>query len=254
MSPTIRILPDTLINKIAAGEVVERPASVVKELIENSIDAGATEIFIDIEQAGRRMIRITDDGKGMSPEDARVAFERHATSKISSESDLETIRTMGFRGEALSSIAAVSQVKMLTAEQGSSRGVMIEIEGGAVKAVSDAASSPGTALEVNHLFYNTPARLKFLKSPATEFSHIVSAVSHQAMANPAIRFRLTHNKKTVLDLPGSRDVKERAFQIYGGELSEHLTEFSGGRDSVRISGLVAKPAYTGRTGRTRTST
>ena len=244
MSPTIRILPDTLINKIAAGEVVERPASVVKELVENSIDAGATEIFIDIEQAGRRMIRITDNGKGMSPDDARVAFERHATSKISSESDLEAIRTMGFRGEALSSIAAVSQVKMLTAEQGSPSGVMLEVEGGTVKAVSDASSSPGTSLEVNHLFYNTPARLKFLKSPATEFSHIVSAVSHQAMANPEIRFRLTHNKKTVLDLPGSRDVKERAFQIYGSELSDNLTGFSGGRDSVRVSGLVAKPAYT----------
>ncbi len=244
MSPTIRILPDTLINKIAAGEVVERPASVVKELIENSVDAGATEIFIDIEQAGRRMVRITDNGKGMSPDDARVAFERHATSKISSESDLEAIRTMGFRGEALSSIAAVSQVKMLTAEQGSPSGVMIEIEGGTVKTASDASASPGTSLEVNHLFYNTPARLKFLKSPATEFSHIVSAVSHQAMANPAIRFRLTHNKKTVLDLPGSSGIKERAFQIYGSELSEHLTEFSSGRDSVRVSGLVAKPAYT----------
>ena len=152
MSPIIRILPDALINKIAAGEVVERPASVVKELIENSVDAGATEIFIDIEQAGRRMVRITDNGKGMSPDDARVAFERHATSKISSESDLEAIRTMGFRGEALSSIAAVSQVKMLTAEQGSPSGVMIEIEGGAVKTVFDAAASPGTSLEVNHLF------------------------------------------------------------------------------------------------------
>ncbi|MEK6700016.1 MAG: DNA mismatch repair endonuclease MutL [Nitrospirota bacterium] len=244
MSPIIRILPDALINKIAAGEVVERPASVVKELIENSVDAGATEIFIDIEQAGRRMVRITDNGKGMSPDDARVAFERHATSKISSESDLEAIRTMGFRGEALSSIAAVSQVKMLTAEQGSPSGVMIEIEGGAVKTVFDAAASPGTSLEVNHLFYNTPARLKFLKSPATEFSHIVSAVSHQAMSHPEIRFRLTHNKKTVLDLPRSRDVKERAFQIYGNELSENLTEFSGGRDNVRVSGLVAKPAYT----------
>jgi DNA mismatch repair protein MutL len=151
---------------------------------------------------------------------------------------------MGFRGEALSSIAAVSQVKMLTAEQGSPSGVMIEIEGGTVKTVSDASSFPGTSLEVNHLFYNTPARLKFLKSPATEFSHIVSAVSHQAMAKPAIRFRLTHSKKTVLDLPGSSGIKERAFQIYGSELSEQLTEFSSGRDSVRVSGLVAKPAYT----------
>lgn len=244
MSSKINILPDNLINKIAAGEVVERPASVVKELIENSIDAGATEIFIDVEQSGKRLIRITDNGGGMSQEDARVAFERHATSKISSESDLESIRTMGFRGEALSSIASVSQVRMLTAERGASSGVLIEIDGGAVKAASDAAAPAGTSIEVNHLFYNTPARLKFLKSAATEFSHVLSAVSHQAMAHPGIRFRLTHNKKTALDLPASNDVRERAFQIYGSELSENLMEFSGGRDSVGVRGLIARPAYT----------
>ncbi len=244
MSSIIKILPDHIVNKIAAGEVVERPASVVKELIENSVDAGATEIFIDIEQAGRRLIRVMDNGSGMSKEDAQNAFLRHATSKITSDADLEAIRTMGFRGEALSSIASVAQVRMLTSERGSSSGVMVEIEGGKIKSTSDTAAPKGTSIEVNHLFYNTPARLKFLKSPATEFSHILAAVSHQAMAQPQIRFRLTHNKKPALDLPSSLNMKERTFQLYGNDISENLMEFSGGRDNVRITGLIARPAYT----------
>ena len=244
MSSIIKILPDHIVNKIAAGEVVERPASVVKELIENSVDAGATEIFIDIEQAGRRLIRVMDNGSGMSKEDAQNAFLRHATSKITSDVDLEAIRTMGFRGEALSSIASVAHVRMITSESGASSGVMVEIEGGKVKSSSDAAAPKGTSIEVAHLFFNTPARLKFLKSPGTEFSHILSAVTHQAMAHPHIRFKLTHNKKTVLDLPSSLNMKERSFQLYGNDISENLMEFSGGRDSVRITGLIARPAYT----------
>ncbi|HEX9137042.1 MAG TPA: DNA mismatch repair endonuclease MutL, partial [Nitrospirota bacterium] len=181
MPDKINILPDHVVNKIAAGEVVERPASAVKELIENSIDAGASEIFIDIEQAGRRLIRITDNGSGMSRKDAQTAFLRHATSKIATDADLEAIRTMGFRGEALSSIAAVSQVKMVTAMKGMAEGVLIEIEGDAIKVITDAAAPQGTSIEISHLFYNTPARLKFLKSATTEFSHIVAAVSRQAM-------------------------------------------------------------------------
>ncbi|HYA87141.1 MAG TPA: DNA mismatch repair endonuclease MutL [Nitrospirota bacterium] len=243
MTSTINILPDHVINKIAAGEVVERPASVVKELIENSIDAGATEIFIDIEKAGTRMIRIRDNGCGMSREDAKSAFLRHATSKIRNEADLEAIRTMGFRGEALSSIAAVSQVRMVTATSGNSAGIEIEIEGGKEKAITEAAAPQGTSLEIAHLFYNTPARLKFLKSDATEFSHILSAVSRQAMANPAIRFKLSHNKKLILDLPLSTSVKERAFQLYGNEIVENVIPFSGGRDSVHIHGLIGRPAF-----------
>jgi DNA mismatch repair protein MutL len=244
MDHKIKILPDLVINKIAAGEVVERPASVVKELIENSIDAGATRISIDIEQAGRRILRITDNGCGMSQDDARMAFERHATSKITSDSDLEAIKTMGFRGEALSSIASVAQIRMLTAEGGSSSGTMVEIEGGSVKAVSDAAASQGTSIEISHLFYNTPARLKFLKSPATEFSHILTAVSRQAMAHPSVQFKLTNNKKNVLDLPVSSDLEERAFQLYGGEIVENLVAFSGGRDAIRMEGLLSRPGFT----------
>jgi DNA mismatch repair protein MutL len=244
MSSIIKILPDHVINRIAAGEVVERPASVVKELIENSIDAGATEIFIDIEEAGRRLIRITDNGSGMSQEDARTAFMRHATSKISDDADLESIRTMGFRGEALSSIASVSHVRLLSAMKGATSGALIEIEGGIVKAISEAAAPQGTTLEIGHLFYNTPARRKFLKSPATEFSHILTTVSRQAMANPAIRFRLTHNKTSVLDLPPSLSIKERVFQLSGGTLAENLIEFSGGRDSIHVHGLIGRPGST----------
>ncbi len=240
--PSIKILPDNLINKIAAGEVVERPASVVKELIENSLDAGATEVFVDIEQAGKRLIRVADNGSGMTREDALLAFERHATSKISSEPDLEAIRTMGFRGEALASIASVSRVRLLTAPRGAP-GVLVEVDGGVMKPAADAASPSGTTIEVHHLFFNTPARLKFLKSPATELSHIISAVSHLAMARPDVRFRLVHDKRTVLDLPPSGEFRERAFQLYGRELSDNLLGFSAERTPARVSGLVGKPNY-----------
>ncbi len=243
MPDIIKILPDQVINKIAAGEVVERPASVVKELIENSIDADASEIFVDIEQAGRRLIRVSDDGCGMSRGDAQASFLRHATSKITTDEDLVAVKTMGFRGEALSSIASVSQVRLLSAMRGAPSGVLIEIEGGKVKSVIDAAASTGTSIEVAHLFYNTPARLKFLKSPATEFSHIIDSLSKQAMAHPSLRFRLTHNKKTVLDLPASTSVKDRVFQLYGGEIAENVIAFSGGRDGVRVHGLIGRPAY-----------
>jgi DNA mismatch repair protein MutL len=241
MSPIIKILPDHVINKIAAGEVVERPASVVKELIENSIDAGATDIFIDIEEAGRRLIRITDNGSGMSREDARTAFLRHATSKITDDADLESIRTMGFRGEALSSIAAVSHVRLQSAMKGATSAALIEIEGGIVKIESEAAAPQGTTLEISHLFFNTPARRKFLKSPATEFSHILTAVSRQAMAHPSVRFRLTHNKKTVLELAPSPSIRERTLQLYGEEIAGNLIEFDGGGDSVRVHGLIGRP-------------
>jgi DNA mismatch repair protein MutL len=241
MSSLIKILPDHVINKIAAGEVVERPASVVKELIENSIDAGADYIAIDIEEAGRRLIRITDNGSGMSKEDTRTAFLRHATSKITDDADLESIRTMGFRGEALSSIASVSQVRLQSAMKGAASGALIEIEGGIVKNESEAASPQGTALEISHLFFNTPARRKFLKSPATEFSHILTAVSRQAMAHPSVRFRLTHNKKTVLELSPSESIRERALQLYGEEIANDLIEFRGGDDSVQVHGLIGRP-------------
>ncbi len=241
MSSLIKILPDHVINKIAAGEVVERPASVVKELIENSIDAGADRIVIDIEEAGRRLIRIADNGSGMSGEDARTAFLRHATSKITDDADLESIRTMGFRGEALSSIASVSHVRLQSAMKGAASGVLIEIEGGIVKTESEAAAPQGTSLEISHLFFNTPARRKFLKSPATEFSHILTAVSRQAMAHPSVHFKFSHNKKSVLELAPSQSIRERTLHLYGEEIAENLIEFTGGDDRVQVHGLIGRP-------------
>jgi DNA mismatch repair protein MutL len=179
----------------------------------------------------------------MPPEDAMLAFSRHATSKIASEADLEAIRTMGFRGEALASIAAVSRVRLLTARREAGSGVLIEMDGGSLTSAADAASPPGTTVEVRHLFFNTPARLKFLKSDPTEMSHIISAVSHQAMAHPRCRFRLTHQRKVVLDLPPADSVRERAFQVFGGDLSENLMEVSGSRAPAFVSGLIGKPNY-----------
>lgn len=244
MPSIIHILPDNVVNKIAAGEVVERPASAVKELVENAIDAAATDILIDIEQAGRRLIRITDNGCGMSKEDAQSAFQRHATSKITSDDDLQAIRTMGFRGEALSSIASVSQARLLTSPSNNGAGTLVEIEAGKLIAVKDAAAPQGTSFEIAHLFYNTPARLKFLKSPATEFTHILTAVSRLAMAHPSVCFRLTHNKKQVLDLPASTNVRDRVFQLYGSEIAENVVDLSGGRDGIQVYGLISRPAYT----------
>ncbi len=244
MPSLIKILPDHVINRIAAGEVVERPASVVKELVENSLDAGATEVFIDIEQSGRRLIRISDNGCGMAKSDAQMAFQRHATSKISSDADLDTVRTMGFRGEALSSIAAVSQVRLRTATKDASAGFLIELEGGAVRSAGDAAASQGTLLEVSHLFYNIPARLKFLKSPATEFSHILTTVSRIAMANRSIHFRLTHDKRMILELPPSRNGRDRVFQLYGAEIADQVIEFTGERSGVTVNGFLGRPGYT----------
>jgi DNA mismatch repair protein MutL len=239
--PSIKVLPDNLINKIAAGEVVERPAAVVKELVENSLDADATEILIDIEKSGKRLIRVADNGSGMSQEDAALAFARHATSKIGTVADLEGIRTLGFRGEALASIAAVSQVRMVTAQRGASAGTLVEVDGGTLKPVADAASPGGTVIEVNHLFFNTPARLKFLKSDATELSHVIAAVSHQAMAHPGLRFKLTHDRKTLLDVPAASTLRERAFQLHGRELVDGLAELDRSRAPVRVHGLIGRP-------------
>lgn len=244
----IKILPEILINKIAAGEVVERPASVVKELIENSIDADADEILIDISLGGKKLIRVSDNGIGMSREDALLAFERHATSKIYEEGDLERISTMGFRGEALPSITSVSKVVIVTAEKGASSGTKIEMEGGKMIKISEAGSPHGTVIEIRNLFFNTPARLAFLKGHNTELSHIVGTVESEALGHPEISFILNHNKKVLLTLPKSGNFIERIHQIYGRNLVENLLEIKSdslSRDPNRISliGYISKPPY-----------
>nr|MBA2378654.1 DNA mismatch repair endonuclease MutL [Blastocatellia bacterium] len=237
----IRILPDNLANQIAAGEVVERPASVIKELVENAIDAGARRIQIDVELGGRRLIRIADDGSGMTRDDAILAFERHATSKIRELEDLSQIATLGFRGEALASIASVAKVELITCNDDTAA-TRVVIEGGRLVDVKDAARAQGTTLAVRDLFFNTPARRKFMRSEATENYHLTSIVTHYALANPEIAILLTNNGREVLHVTPARDLRERAFQIFGGAMIESLIPVSGGRDFLaKVTGFVSAP-------------
>ena len=191
----IQVLPSDVIGRIAAGEVVERPAAVVKELVENSLDAGSSTITVEVKDGGLGLIRVTDDGEGMSRRDASLAFERHATSKLQSDQQLGAIRTMGFRGEALPSIAAVSKVRLTTVARNDQVGTQLWLTGGTVTREEDAAAIPGTSIEVSELFYNTPARRKFLKSTTTEFSHISHVVQQAALASPQVHVRLTQHTK-----------------------------------------------------------
>jgi DNA mismatch repair protein MutL len=220
----IRVLPDHISNLIAAGEVVERPASVAKELVENAIDAGATRIVIDVESGGRRLLKIIDDGEGMSRDDALLAFERHATSKISKADDLNAISTLGFRGEALASIASVARVELVTLTKDASAGTRVIIEGGRMRDVKDAAHPRGTTISVRDLFFNTPARRKFLRSEATESYHLTNLVTHYALAHPEISFTLTNNGRETLRVAPANDLRERAYQIFGAQFLDGLLE------------------------------
>ena len=220
----IRVLPDHISNLIAAGEVVERPASVAKELIENAIDAGATRITIDIEGGGRRLLKITDDGEGMSRDDAVLSFERHATSKISRAEDLNAIGTLGFRGEALASIASVARIELLTRTEDVAAGTRVVIEGGRMRDVKDAAHPRGTTITARDLFFNTPARRKFLRSEATESYHLTNLVTHYALAHPEISFTLTNNGRETIQVAAAKDLRERAYQIFGSQFLESLLE------------------------------
>ncbi len=231
----IRVLPDHISNLIAAGEVVERPASVAKELIENAIDAGATRIVIDVESGGRRLLKITDDGEGMSRDDAILAFERHATSKIRKAEDLEAIGTLGFRGEALASIASVARVELLTCTEDSSAGTRVVIEGGRLRDVKDAAHPRGTTIGMRDLFFNTPARRKFLRSEATESYHLTNLVTHYALAHPEIAFTLTNNGRETLRVAPAKDLRERAYQIFGAQFLDGLLE---------VNNAVSEPTET----------
>jgi DNA mismatch repair protein MutL len=238
----IKVLPDNLANQIAAGEVVERPASVVKELIENAIDAGGTRIQIDIELGGRRLIAISDDGEGMSRDDAILSFERHATSKIRTLEDLSHIGTLGFRGEALASVASVAKVDLLTKTANDEMATRVVVEGGKLIDVKDAARNTGTTISVRDLFFNTPARRKFMRSEATENYHLTNIVQHYALAHPEVGFRLTNNGREIIRASPAKDLRERGFQLFGPNLLESLLPVSGGRDFVaKISGFISAP-------------
>lgn len=238
----IRVLADHVANQIAAGEVVERPASVAKELVENSIDAGATRISIEIEAGGRRLLKVSDDGEGMVRDDAILAFERHATSKIRVSDDLIAIGTLGFRGEALASIASVAKVELTTTTDGASAGTRVMIEGGRMRDVKDAAHPRGTTIAVRDLFFNVPARRKFLRSEATETFHLTNLVTHYALAHPEIAFTFVNNGRDVVRAVPAKDLRERAYQIFGEEFLENLLPVDGGDAQVaRVSGFVSAP-------------
>jgi DNA mismatch repair protein MutL len=238
----IRLLPDHVANQIAAGEVVERPASVAKELAENAIDAGATRIAIDVEAGGRRLLKVSDDGRGMDRDDAVLAFERHATSKIAKSEDLSSISTLGFRGEALASIASVARVELTTKTEEATAATRVLIEGGKMRDVKDAAHPSGTTVLVRDLFFNMPARRKFLRSEATESFHLTNLVTHYALAHPEIAFTLTNNGREVLRADQANDLRERAYQIFGAEFLENLLEVNGGHSKVaQVSGFVSAP-------------
>ncbi len=220
----IRVLSDTVANKIAAGEVVERPASVVKELLENSLDAGATEFRIDIENGGRRLIRIVDDGCGMIRDDALLAFERHATSKLSDVKDLLSIATLGFRGEALPSIASVSRLTLETHSEDETTGTLVEIAGGKLLRCEEHAAPRGTTITVRDLFFNVPARKKFLRSDPTELAHIASLVTHYSLAHPRRAFHLRNGPVDLLDVTPVETIRERVYQVFGSRTLEDLID------------------------------
>ena len=238
----IRVLADHVANQIAAGEVVERPASVAKELVENSIDAGASRITIEIEAGGRRLLKVSDDGEGMVRDDAVLAFERHATSKIRETDDLAAIGTLGFRGEALASIASVARVELTTCIEGANAATRVAIDGGRMRDVKDAAHPRGTTISVRDLFFNIPARRKFLRSEATETFHLTNLVTHYALAHPEIAFTFVNNGREVVRAAQAKDLRERAYQIFGGEFLENLLEVNGGEPQVaRVTGYVSAP-------------
>src|SRR5687767_1323511 len=232
----IRVLADHVANQIAAGEVVERPASVAKELVENAIDAGASRIVIDVEAGGRRLLKVSDDGVGMVRDDAILAFERHATSKISKSEDLTSIATLGFRGEALASIASVARVELTTRNEDAAAATRVVIEGGKMRDVKDAAHPRGTTIIVRDLFFNVPARRKFLRSEATESFHLTNLVTHYALAHPEIAFTLTNNGREVLRVSPAKDLRERAYQIFGAQFLEGLLEVNSG---LSVPGAIA---------------
>jgi len=236
----IHILPPEVASKIAAGEVIERPLSVVKELVENSLDAGAREIKVELDRGGRLFIRVSDDGQGMTAEEARLCFERHSTSKITSEDDLARITTLGFRGEALPSIAAVARVKLKTSPDGQ-RGTLVEREGERVIRFEEAACPRGTIIEVRDLFYNLPVRRKFLRSETTELTRITRLLLSYAQAFPQVRFTLRHDSREIFNYPPVRSLRERLFQIYGPELVERLVEVDFRKNKYHFWGFLSRP-------------
>jgi DNA mismatch repair protein MutL len=246
MSDVIRLLPDSVANQIAAGEVIQRPASAVKELLENAVDSGASAIRLSVKESGKSLIQVTDNGSGMSETDARMSFERHATSKIKEANDLFAIRTLGFRGEALASIAAIAQVELKSRKADSELGTRLEIEGSQVKSQSPCSCPVGTTVSVKNLFFNVPARRYFLKTDTVELRHIIEEFQRVALVNPEIEFSFHQNDKLVFQLERST-LRQRISAIFGAHLNEKLVPVELLTDLVNISGFVAKPEFVRKT-------
>jgi len=245
----IKILPEILSNKIAAGEVVERPSSVVKELVENALDANSTRIIIEVEKGGRSLIRVSDNGSGMNRDDALLAPERYATSKIHKDEDLFAINTLGFRGEALPSIAAVAKFCLVTRDRTSQAGTEVLVEGGIIKKVSQVGAPLGTMVTVRQLFFNMPARRKFLKTVNTEMGHIADSVSSMALGRPEIQFRLIHNHKVIKNWPATSDPADRVADVLGQDIKNNLTKIEFTSDFLAVQGWISSPRITRSTSR-----
>ena len=241
MSDVIRLLPDSVANQIAAGEVIQRPAAVIKELVENAVDAGATEIRIYLKDAGRTLVQVVDNGKGMSETDARMAFERHATSKISEAADLFALSTMGFRGEALPSICAISQVELKTRMEGSAIGTRLVINGSLVETQEPVVCDKGTNIMVKNLFFNTPARRKFLKSDSVETSNVMREFERLALVNNHIRMSIDTGSRIIDLRPGS--FKQRIGDIWKNNLDLHLLPIDVDTSLIKINGFISRPEY-----------
>ncbi|MFP4190674.1 MAG: DNA mismatch repair endonuclease MutL [Candidatus Hydrogenedentota bacterium] len=243
-TPPVRVLPEELANKIAAGEVVERPASVVKELVENALDAHATRITVRLVAAGRRTVEVTDNGHGMSEQDALMAIERHATSKIRKKEDLDAIHTLGFRGEALASIAAVSRFELLTRRQKDEAGTRVRVEGGVLRDVSEAPAPVGTRIGVHRLYFNTPARAKFLKGITTELGQALDVLQRHALVNTGVAWQVYHNDKLLLDIPQNATLRERVALIWGLNFLQDMVPFQSEQGGIQLEGLIGTPALT----------
>ena len=237
----IQLLDQNTINKIAAGEVIERPSSVVKELVENAIDAGANAVTVEIKEGGISFIRVTDNGSGINKDEIDIAFKRHATSKIKSIEDLITVSSLGFRGEALASIAAVSQIELITKTQKSLTGTRYLSEGGKKISVEDIGAPDGTTFIVRNLFFNTPVRRKFLKSAATEAGYINSLMQYLALSRPDISFRFINNNQNKLHTSGNMKLKDIIYNVYGRDITANLYEVNSAAENIRIEGYIGKP-------------
>src|SRR6476659_490659 len=246
MPDIIKLLPDSVANQIAAGEVVQRPASAVKELLENALDAGADKIQLIIKDAGKSLIQVTDNGCGMSATDARMCFERHATSKINKAEDLFAIRTMGFRGEAMASIAAIAQVELKTKRHEDELGTLIQIEASEVINQEACAGNSGTTISIKNLFYNIPARRNFLKSNPVEMRHIIDEFQRVALAHPEIFFTLHHDGQEVFHLPATQ-LKQRIVHLLGNNYNEKLVPLDEETSIIQVKGFIGKPAFAKKT-------